>query len=209
MASITLGVGDTFPDGTTVGAYPASAWSDRFASGAPLGAATESKAVSNATLSYTALLPDTGYYAAASVSGTYRYIYFKTAATERGVELGYAEITANVTQTGVGNQDVAGLSVTVTVGSRPINVVFNCYGVQNSADLGMSQVNIKESSTTLAYTTFTGLKAGTSTGLHRVARLAPTAGQHTYKINLQQVLSGNSVLQASATSPAYIQVVEI
>ncbi len=85
MASITLpSVAATFPEGTTVGAYP---WTADFppASGEPSVAATTTAAVAAAgTLAFTGLARNTRYLAAASVSGTWKYIKFSTPVAEDG-----------------------------------------------------------------------------------------------------------------------------
>lgn len=125
----------------------------------------------------------------------------------RGVELGYAAVTANVTRTGAGTDDVAGLSVTVTVGFRPIIVRVNALSINNSSASGVGNIQIKEGATVLA-----GVNATLTTDyipVSREARLAPSAGSHTYKITLGQLVTGNTVLTASATDPAFIQVIEV
>jgi hypothetical protein len=138
-----------------------------------------------------------------------------------GIELGSATRTSDFTQTGVGNSDVTGLdALTVTVGTRPIKVAFDCQSVQNSDKSGTTLLNIKEDGTTIAVEVCNGpgnLVAGatTVTGIatlnfpsHREVRRAPSAGSHTYKVNLQQAAAGNSVIKASASSPALLQVLE-
>ena len=122
-------------------------------------------------------------------------------------ELGYAEITADVTQTGSGNQDVTGLSVTVEVGTRPIIVSVGAKLLSNSTSSGVATLSIKESTTTLA--TASVVLSTFSLPVFRSVRLAPSAGSHTYKINLAQLVSGNAVIGAGSTDPAFIQVVEV
>lgn len=125
-----------------------------------------------------------------------------------GVELGYAEITSDFTQTGAGGPtDVTGLSVTVEVGARPIKVIFDCDSFYSSSASGITTVSIREGSTTLAGRT-TSLTADLAGG-HREVRLNPSAGSHTYKISVTQVITGNGKISATATSPAFIQVVEV
>jgi len=127
----------------------------------------------------------------------------------RNVELGYAEITASVTQTGAGNQDVAGLSVTVEVGARPIMVRFETGAISNTSASGLTVVKIMEGATTLTLVNFGLLTANGNMSLSRSVRLAPAAGAHTYKINLGQFVTGNSSITAAADNPAYIQVIEV
>lgn len=122
-------------------------------------------------------------------------------------ELGYAQITTTATQTGAGSGDVSGLSVTVTVGSRPIVVEFGCDGLVNSSALGITQVNIQEGATILSAATVSLTTVGMV--ICRRVRLTPSAGSHTYKIALGQVTAGNSQIVCSATDPAYIWVYEV
>lgn len=124
-----------------------------------------------------------------------------------GVELGYAEITADVTQTGSGNQDVAGLSVTVNVGSRPIIVQIGAKSLANSSASGVGVLSIKEGATTLA--TISAVLSTLTLPIFRSRRLAPSAGSHTYKVNLAQLVTGNSTLGAASTDPAFIHVIEV
>lgn len=126
-----------------------------------------------------------------------------------GVELGYAEITSSYTQTGAGTSDVTGLSVTVTVGARPIVVSFNCQNVYNSAATGLTAIYIKESTTTLQSATVYGSTVAIQIPVAASVRLAPSAGSHTYKISVQQLITGNSIVSAATTGPTSIQVVEV
>jgi len=122
-----------------------------------------------------------------------------------GVELGYAERGTDFTQTGAGNSDVTGLQVTVTVGTRPINIIVSAAGISNSSGSGLAFVNIKEGSTALGAV---GAGLGTANEIYpvnRVIRLAPSAGSHTYKVNLQQFVTGNTTLNATSS----IQVIEV
>ncbi len=125
-----------------------------------------------------------------------------------GIELGYASITSTVTQTGAGNQDVAGLSVTVTVGSRPIRIEFSAPNISNSSSSGLTIISIMEASTQLTNLAY-GSGTTATAPANRSVRLAPSAGAHTYKVNLTQFVTGNSALGASATAPAHIWVTEV
>lgn len=124
-----------------------------------------------------------------------------------GVELGYAEITSNVTQTGLGSTDIAGLSVTVNVGARPILVKFGARSLTNSSASGVGGVIIKEGATSLC----SGLASLTTLAMpiYREVRLAPSAGSHTYKAVITQLVTGNTTLAAASGEAAYIQVVEV
>ena len=127
-----------------------------------------------------------------------------------GRELGYASITSTFTQTGAGNSDVTGLSVTVTVGTRPINVIFSCASVSNNNASGIAYLKIMEGATLLGNAVISLSAVGQA--LHRTVRLSPSAGSHTYKVNLQQVVTGNTSLFADSGTtygPASIQVIEV
>lgn len=124
-----------------------------------------------------------------------------------GVELGYAEITTTATATT--EADVAGLAVTVTVGTRPILVKMGCGQLYNNNASGYAIVQLKEGATTLAGWTWGTGVASVQSGYFREARLSPTAGSHTYKVTLQGFIAGTTTISASSTQPAYIQVVEI
>lgn len=126
-----------------------------------------------------------------------------------GRELGYAEITSNVVQTGAGSQDVAGLSITVEVGDRPIRLEFGCGALSNSLAAGLTSISLMEGAVVLASANAGLAAAGTNYTITRAVRLNPSPGTHTYKINLAQVTSGNCTLGASATTPAYITAIEV
>lgn len=83
MASATLpSVADQFPVGTSVGTYPVSRWltNQLPPSGAAIGSSVASATVgSTGSLAFTGLADGTEYFAAASISGTWRYRRFITA----------------------------------------------------------------------------------------------------------------------------------
>jgi hypothetical protein len=126
-----------------------------------------------------------------------------------GIELGYAEITTTFQQTGAGNSDITGLSVTVDVGDRPIVIKAN--GTFGSSSAGaVTYVKIMEGSTVLARAIIS--LSAVAQGLSREVRLTPSAGSHTYKLNLEQVVGGNGSVFAdtgTAYGPASIQVIEV
>ena len=78
----TLACPHRFPEGTSVGAYPASNWPAQVLSpsGAPLGAATDTQSVASGSLAFTGLVSGTRYFAAADVNGIWRYVAFTAGA---------------------------------------------------------------------------------------------------------------------------------
>lgn len=125
-----------------------------------------------------------------------------------GVLLDSASITSNFTQTGAGASDVTGLAVTVTVGTRPIQIRFSCDSFFNSSASGIGTIGIQEGATVLAART-SPLGTAVAAGNRETAPLTPSPGSHTYKIVLGQVVTGNTTLSAAATSPATITVLEL
>lgn len=122
------------------------------------------------------------------------------------VTLGYAERTGNFTTTTVGsNVDVTNLAVTVTVpaGGRRMKITGYC-GLFNAGGGGQIDWIIKEGSTQL---TKASLPDGTkATNISAIYSAVPTAGSHTYKIAIQQGVSGTATVFAAATYPAFILV---
>lgn len=130
----------------------------------------------------------------------------------RGTELGYAEITSSATSTNTVSpyDDVAGLSVTVTVGTRPILIRAWCSELRHSVAAGRSLILIKEGTTILAYgqVAASGTASRASNGIAEI-RLNPSAGAHTYKVGLGGFDAGTMTVVAFATAPAHIHVTEV
>src|SRR5436190_21968269 len=74
----TISGGGQFPEGTSVGAYPRSAWGPEGVIGAPTGSATNTQTVTNGQLAFSGLADNTDYVAYAQVSGQDRYRRFST-----------------------------------------------------------------------------------------------------------------------------------
>lgn len=128
----------------------------------------------------------------------------------RGVELGYAESTSAFTTTTTGSyQDVTGLSVAVTVGTRPILVTAFASYITHSVANGSIFVTIREGSTDLNFINVTNGAASEGKPLIIRARLAPSAGSHTYKLSTLTGTAGTVTVPGGATGPAHIHVVEI
>lgn len=134
----------------------------------------------------------------------------------RGTELGYAESTTTFSQaSAVQNQDydVTGLSVTVTVGSRPINVRAYLPTLTNSgASLNLT-VALYEGATQLQATSkLAPATAGGGAGDAKPeVRLNPSAGSHTYKVTIRTASAGAPTISSVVPTgtAAFIQVVEV
>lgn len=125
----------------------------------------------------------------------------------RGIELGYAQITSTITTTSASFVDATGLSVDVTVGARPVKVVFDARSLSSSTTAGVT-VAILEDGVQLATQEFTSPAANNKAPFHREVRSAPSAGSHTYKIQWL-TSSGTASMFAGASSPTFIEVIEI
>lgn len=131
-----------------------------------------------------------------------------------GVELGYAEITSVVTGiTGVGaanRVDISpALSVTVIVRSRPITVeVSFTSGSNGLADAG-GGICIVEGTTILAQSIGHSPFAGLAFPIKAKIRLEPSPGEHTYKVMGYATVNNTFTPLAGASSPAFIQVIEV
>lgn len=125
-------------------------------------------------------------------------------------ELGYAEITSNATSTDNfgAETDVSGLTVTVTVGSRPIIVCF--WGIVFNTTAGdRAIVYIKEGTTNLVSSSPISSAASQENTLYLKRRLAPSAGSHTYKVMLSRLSAGTATIGSPAGARAHIQVIEV
>lgn len=128
------------------------------------------------------------------------------------VELGYAEITSNATATNPSPAaDIAGLTTTVEVSDRPIEIRVQGYLLTNSVATSGWNLIINEDNTTDYYVDAMKVvgTAGSGKGAHGILRRNPAAGTHTYKVKWSRVVSGDLTLFAAATQPAFIQVVEV
>lgn len=127
-------------------------------------------------------------------------------------ELGYVQITANVTTTSTSYVDVPGLSVTVTIGSRPLIVEAWCLGMWHSGANNLSRLRLYDATAAaeIAYGDSRSIAtANSSSPRHVIARVTPAAGTRTYKAQIQSVDAGTTTLGATATSPAFLRVTEV
>lgn len=124
--------------------------------------------------------------------------------------LGYAQITANQSTSSTSLVDVTGLSVTVTVGSRPIRVICYSWGSLNTGSDLRTQYSLRDvtagAEVQYAIITSTGSQ---QEALCLVAYLTPAAGSRTYKLQFAVAVNGTSTISAAATRPAFILVEEV
>lgn len=129
-----------------------------------------------------------------------------------GIELGYAEITADATRASTTPADVAGLSTTVTVAARPIIVTFGAGAVTNGSASGGAIAYLLEDGSKIGSAFTFDTAAATVFPVHRQVRRSPAAGSHTYKIQLATFVTGTATIKADSGAtygPASIGVYQV
>ena len=112
MADFTLTATPTFPEGASIGAYPASNWpTPALPSGVPVGAADDTQEVTDGEAAFTGLTSGTAYWAVAQVGGSYRYVRFIAGAdssggSEGGSGLSQEEIEILIAEAGSASHSV-------------------------------------------------------------------------------------------------------
>lgn len=153
----------------------------------------------------------------AITSARYQSLFLRKRATDEWVltgsvqlgEIGYAAITADVTQAAVGNALVAGLSTTITApGGRPLNIVVSAELKQSASGSG-AVMTIEEDGTQIVEIELIAAAANQAVAVERTVRRTPAAGLHTYRVRLYATTSGTATLIAAPTNPAFIQVVQV
>jgi hypothetical protein len=104
-----------------------------------------------------------------------------------GQELGYAAITAQVTTTSTSFADVTGLSVAVTIGSRPVKITVFCpLFDSNGGSAVRMQAQIYDVTAGAAIAlAFHSAPATNGSAFTFHARHAPAAGSRTYKVQFK------------------------
>lgn len=112
-------------------------------------------------------------------------------------ELDYDEITVNVTSSSNTLAD-SGLSIDITVAanSEPIWIEYGCTAVSNNAANGGGVLALFEDSTRIDSWSWIVNTASAGTGFTRRTRRNPTAGPHTYKVQIATLFSGTLTVQA-------------
>lgn len=126
-----------------------------------------------------------------------------------GQELAYAQVTSgNLTNTGIGQAnriDATGLTISPTVGTRPIIVDFYSQVFNATVNDGVG-VAIQEGSTILQIGQMASAGfAGSICPMNVRVRLTPSAGAHTYKITFWAVVGGTATITNASTSPSFIR----
>lgn len=153
----------------------------------------------------------------ATTTAQYQSLFARQRATDEWVitgsvqlgEIGYAAITADVTQAAVGNALVAGLSTTVTApGGRPLRITCSGNLKQSTAGSGVA-MTIEEDGTQILEVPFVAGANNEIVPAERSVRRTPSAGLHTYRVRLYGTVSGTATLLCAANNPAFIQVVQL
>lgn len=132
-----------------------------------------------------------------------------TGQSQGGTELGSASTTSTFTTTSASFVDVTGLTISPTVGSRPIWLQFYCPNVKSSNAL-LNYIQLAEGGTTLQLAYWQGSAANVPNGAMVVAaRLTPSVGSHTYKVQCASTSAGTLTLTAGATGPMLFNAAEL
>lgn len=219
MASTTLQVSDLFADGTSVSAYPRSAWGVE-RTGAPSGsAAAGPSTVSGGTVTFTGLLDGTSYVAYAGSPDRYRN--FRTnpapATNDGGMELAYnektdADFTTTTTPTPV---DIGtGTSISFVAGVRPVAIRFGASNMRHSAVNTIVLLRALRVDNSVALADVTGTHA-TAAGRIPVgsqqARMSGLTPGVSYTVKLQALSggAGTMTIVCNVNQPIWIQAVEL
>lgn len=128
-----------------------------------------------------------------------------------GTELGYAEITSNFVTAGVANTiyPVTGLSITVTVGLRPVYITAYVPGIFVGTGTADVSTQIWEDGTFVQTSTSTSSATANKTVPGNAAvRRAPSPGAHTYDVRVKSNIAAVLTLSCGVGFPAFIYVVE-
>lgn len=125
-----------------------------------------------------------------------------------GIEVDFREITADVTQTGVGSKFATGLEITFEPIGRPMIVRLKVPYFQSSTSSGWARISLMEGATTLDYDLLIAPgEQGRPVRLEK--RFAAGSGPHTVTVKIEQLITGNAILKAEATRVASIHVTEL
>lgn len=132
----------------------------------------------------------------------------QAASTAPSSTLGYAEVTADQL-TITADTDLTGLASTVTVAAgRRIRITGRARLSHSAADANI-RLAIMEGATRIAYAEQHIPIAANGFHYTVTAVVAPTAGTHTYKLQVDHFTAGTGNMHANATDPAYILVEDI
>lgn len=119
--------------------------------------------------------------------------------------LAWAQIKANsavvTALEGAGGTDITGLSIAVTCDGNPIVLTLDGYAsVISGSGIQYAVVRIMEGTTEIVRTALTAAATGTHFVPARLrARITPSAGSHTYKVNLFRITATSVMLAGSDT----------
>lgn len=128
-----------------------------------------------------------------------------------GVELAYAEITANFTTASVAGVDVPGLSITFTPTGRPVMIKAGCRSLQNGTAAGGAVMQMFDANNNPGYgiLDYISNPAGDRRTAANERRITPPAGVPlTVKAKLIAI-SGTAIIVADVNQPAWLQAVSV
>lgn len=126
-----------------------------------------------------------------------------------GYELGYAQITADVTTTSTSAADATGLTTTFTATGGALIVEAWMGELRTTATLDLRVIAYITDASNVIVAQVLHACAGAADaghGAYLKARLTPAAGSFTYKVRFNTISAGTATIRASSTSPAFIRV---
>lgn len=122
--------------------------------------------------------------------------------------IGDVEVTAN--QGSITTEaDLTGLSLTVTVNTSRRIKISAAITMQNGTNSNGAILRIKESSTVLKECAKVNVSNAVGENMSTHVVITPSAGSHTYKVSLTNLIGGTVVMTASGTNPASLLVEDI
>ena len=123
-------------------------------------------------------------------------------------ELASVTLGANFTTSSTTNVNVTGDTVTVTTGTRPINVHVSHLGQHNTA-LGQFEVQLLEDGVIVGGVIATAPAANSWVPVTFTTRRNPTAGSHVYSVQAKVDTAGSMTIYGGASYSALLSVVEV
>jgi hypothetical protein len=127
-----------------------------------------------------------------------------TGDTAPGAELGYVESEIAFTTTSTSNVDVTNMELTVTTDGQPIKVEFAAVALLHTASNGIPILSILEDDTIVFQYSMRTAAANCGQGVSPFVRRQPSAGEHTYKVQVLTSIfgaAGTVTVNAGAEAP--------
>jgi hypothetical protein len=123
-------------------------------------------------------------------------------------ELATAHLSTNFATTSLSLVDVTGMSVTVTAGTRPLNITVSMLG-QNGTAATQSELNLLEDGVIVGGSIFSPAANGNWVPVSFTIRRNPAAGSHVYKLQAKVDAASTATFFGGTTYAADMSVIEV